>query len=354
VHDVRLRVQPVADGRPAAQLAIGRLLRSATELLERPTYGEVEQASLTKLLEAIETWANAATFGAGYQQAVLDRRRGRECPLLSDVQGLDAGPVRVQLEDLLNLAPTEQVIAAQPTPKDLKDSDEKIARLALLWRERNQGWAVALAAECQAGKSLDDLFHTVDTQVWNALKSAAKNGGLAVELDSGQEKPQTYEVVEMNLTSRVSGVDALRIRFHPLRVGWHIQPTGGNGRTTETNGLTLVQYFPSAGLVKVKATLRWAGEEIPIEPPRGLDVVQNPEYRKRRTFTTELTEYAAMGAAALFAIVTAMGTQYDSTFGTMTQYLALFVWAAGAGAGGNLFSQLGATSAPGGGAATLK
>src|SRR5439155_20344767 len=46
VHAARLRVQPAADGRPAVQLAIGRLLRSATDVLERPTYGEVEQASL--------------------------------------------------------------------------------------------------------------------------------------------------------------------------------------------------------------------------------------------------------------------------------------------------------------------
>ena len=60
-----------------------------------------------------------------------------------------------------------------------------------------------------------------------------------------------------------------------------------------------------------------------------------------------------IAVAAIFAIVTAMSTQYDSTFGTMTQYFALFIWAAGAGTGGNLFTQLGTTSAPGGATATL-
>ena len=67
----------------------------------------------------------------------------------------------------------------------------------------------------------------------------------------------------------------------------------------------------------------------------------------------DLTEYAAIAAAALFAVITAMGTQYDSTFGTMTQYFAMFIWAAGAGTGGNLFSQLGTSSAPGGAAAVI-
>lgn len=52
--------------------------------------------------------------------------------------------------------------------------------------------------------------------------------------------------------------------------------------------------------------------------------------------------------AAGFAVATAMGAQYDSTFGSFGQYLALFVWAAGAGTGGNLFKQLGSASTPGG------
>jgi hypothetical protein len=352
---VRLHVQPAADGRPAAQKSIGRLLRNATDLLERPTFGEAEQANLTKLLEAIQAWANVATFGAAYQQALLDRRRSNECPELPDVQSLDAGPVRAQLETLFGLLPSEQAITALTALLDLKDSDEKIARIALLWRERGQAWAGDLAATYAAGRTLDDLFHAVDTNLWNTLKTAAKNGQLVLERDSAsQDKPQTYEVVEMDLASHMPGLEVKNVRYHPLRVGWRIQPPGGDVRTTDTDGLTLVQYFPSEGPVKVKASLRWAGEEIPIETPLSFDVVQNPEYRKRGMFTTEWTEYVAIAVAALFAIVTAMGTQYDSTFGTFTQYLTLFVWAAGAGTGGNLFSQLGTTSAPGGAVATLK
>jgi hypothetical protein len=352
---VRLHVQPAAHGRPAAQRAIGRLLRSATDLLERPTFGEAEQADLTKLVDVIQAWANAATFGAAYQQALLDRRRSNECPELPDVQGLAAGPVRAQLERLCKLMPSEQAITELTAPLDLKDSDENMARIALLWRVRAQAWAGELAAAYAADGTLHDLFHAVDTNLWNTLKTAAKDGHLVLELDSaGQDKPQTYEVVEMDLASRMPGLEVKDVRYHPLRVGWRIRSPGGDVRTTDTDGLTLVQYFPSKGSVKVEASLRWAGEEIPIETPLSFHVEQNPEYVKRGMFTTEWTEYAAITVAALFAIVTAMGTQYDSTFGTFTQYVTLFVWAAGAGTGGNLFSQLGTTSAPGGAVATLK
>ena len=288
-----------------------------------------------------------------YQQALLDRRRSAECPALADAQGLDASPVRVQLEALCALVPTDQAIAALTSPADLKDADVKIARIALLWRERSNPWAADLAAADRAGRALDDLFHVVDTSFWNALKTAAGSGLTIERAAATEEKPQTHEVVEMNLMSH-STVDTRRIRFHPLRVGWTIQSSASDIRTTETDGLTLVQYFPAKGPVTVKATLVWSGEQIPIERPLALDVVENPEYRKRGLFQTERTEYAAIGAAALFAIVTAMSTQYDSTFGSMTQYLALFVWAAGAGTGGNLFSQLGTTTAPGGASATLK
>jgi hypothetical protein len=348
----RLRVQPVADGRPAAQHAIGLLLRSATDLLERPTFGELEQASLSKILEAVETWANAATFVAAYQQALLERRRSNEFPGPEGVNRVASGPVGPQLKTLFDSVPTEEEISAQTTPSGLKDFDEKIARIALLWRDHDQPWAKDLAEADAASKPLDDLYRTVDTCFWDTtLKTAAANRTLVVERSSvSEDKPQTYEVVEMDLTSQ--GLEVRRIRRHPLRVVWRIKPRVGDARTTETDGLTLVQYFPSAGSVSINAFLRWDGKEIAIEPPLSIDVAQNPEYHKSWRFATEWTEYAAIGVAALFAIVTAMGSQYDSTFGSFTQYLTMFVWAAGAGTGGNLFSQLGATSAPGGAAAT--
>jgi hypothetical protein len=64
------------------KLAVGRLLRSASDLLERPTFGATEQANLTKLLEKVEVWAddNTAAFVTAYQQALLASRRSNECP----------------------------------------------------------------------------------------------------------------------------------------------------------------------------------------------------------------------------------------------------------------------------------
>lgn len=56
LHATRLYVQPAADDRPVAQLALGRLLRRASDLLERPTFDQTQQADLANLLQIAEAW----------------------------------------------------------------------------------------------------------------------------------------------------------------------------------------------------------------------------------------------------------------------------------------------------------
>jgi hypothetical protein len=102
------------------------------------------------------------------------------------------------------------------------------------------------------------------------------------------------------------------------------------------------------GKVDVRASLQWQGRIISIKDVLEFEIESNPEFRKRFLFRGGFTEWAVIAIAAGFAIATAMATLYDSTFGSFNQYLALFLWSAGAGTGGNIFKQLGTTSTPGG------
>lgn len=351
LRDTRLRVQPLADGRPAVQLALGQLLRRTSNLLERPVFTQTQQADLTSLLQTAEAWLVAATHDAKYREALAERRRSQEIPDLGLVQSCPEGdPVRQQLEVLLNVCPTAQMINDEGTkPAKLKEYDETIGKLALLWRERDTAWAKELAQAYAAGRPLDVLFRLVDDKLWETLAAAETAHQQKIERDpTSQEDLEAYDLVEVHLTSTVPGVTSERILYHPLRIGWRIVPPDGNVRRTETDGLTLVQYFPLPGKVKVEAVLRWQGREIPLKEYLNFDVVPNLEYRKRCILSGGFTEWAVMAIAAGFAVATAMGTLYDSTFGSFSQYLTLFLWAAGAGTGGNIFKQLGTTSTPGG------
>ena len=354
LQKVRLDVERIVDSRPAAQEAVGRLLRSATDILDRVTFAEADQATLTKVLDDTKAWAAASTFVGVYQQAVLARRRSTACPSPNDITGIAAGRLRAQLDALLKELPSEAVISGQSVPDDLKASDVSIARLVLLWRERDQPWRDDLLTAYEANMLLTDLFRVADTFMWKALGAAADKKEFELVVNAGSvDKPLTYDVVEVRLVSHAQDLDERRILFHPLRVAWRVQPPAGDGRTIETDGLGAVQYFPSPGRVEVVAVLRWSGTPEITAATRTFDVAENPEYRKRRLFDAGWMEYAAIGLAALFAIVTALAAQYDATFGSFTQYLALIIWGAGAGTGGNLFSQLGTTSTPGGAASKL-
>jgi len=220
--------------------------------------------------------------------------------------------------------------------------------LILLWGDQEDDWAVDLANASAGSRTLYELFDLVDERFWGTMDLAAKAGKLALERDSsGQDKAWTYELTEIHVVPHSKKLTAARIGHHPLRVRWQIDPPSRVPRVVETDALTLAQYFPSAGRATVRATLTWDDKTIPITQGLPIEIVENPDYSQSRMFT-EWTEYAAMGVAALFASLTGLTTQYDATFGSLTQYVALFIWAAGAATGGNLFGQLGTTSAPGG------
>ncbi|HYE86350.1 MAG TPA: hypothetical protein VEA16_08340, partial [Vicinamibacterales bacterium] len=140
-----------------------------------------------------------------------------------------------------------------------------------------------------------------------------------------------------------------RMLKHPLHVVWTITPPDGHKRTTETDSGTLVQFFNSPGQVKVSAVLRWRDQEIPVKGEGTLTVMDNPDYRARHFFGSGgSVEWSVLAVSILFAIATAMSTQYTATFGSMSDYLTMLIWAAGAGTGGNMFKQLGAGNVVGG------
>lgn len=346
---VRRRVQPEADSRPAAQLALGRLLRRANDILDRPTFDDARKADFEGLMKTAEQWLAPGTRDKVYREALVGRLKYLELQGITHERTTEgAGPIDEQLNRLLGDCPDEKKILDETkTPKELSEYDRTIAKLDLLWREQKTDWGKSLAEMCGKGKSLEEMYHVVDRNAWKSLEAAEK-GQLHIEFDRPGDELKTYDLLEVRLESNVPGLKTSRLIHHPLRVEWRIDPPDHNVRYTETSGLTLAQYFPLPGEVKIDAALSWEGQRIAIPKELSKHVEPNPDYRERKFFWIESTEWMAIVIATGFAVATAMATQYDSTFGSFSQYLTLFLWAAGAGTGGNLFKQLGTASSPGG------
>lgn len=242
---------------------------------------------------------------------------------------------------------------AQPTPEGLIHYDRQAARLALLWRDRQKPWAQELAAAQAAGQALETLYDLADRGVWEQIRAAAQAGQIQIVVGTGEEgRAKTYDPVEVRLALQGGSLAESDLIRHPCLVRWWVSlPSGGPRRPTVTDGLTLVQYFRVRGRVTVGAALEWQGQRIENLPAVEIDVLENEEYRTIAAF--EKVEWVVIGLAALFAFLSGAGTQYDTTFGTFNQYTAMFFWAAGASAGGNLFKQRGVGRTVGGQEAQL-
>jgi hypothetical protein len=221
--------------------------------------------------------------------------------------------------------------------------DQKLSKLILLWRERTYDWAAPLAGA--SAEALQRQYELVDEQFWNYLARQT----FTIEPDTtSQNRVEAHDLVELTLHSAVPGI-AKRMGYHPLRVIWTVTLPGGNERTIETNGMKLVQYFSEKGTVTVTAALRWHHPDIKVPVPRTFEVVENRGFGSWwRRFSLGAIEFSVLAIATGFAVATAMSTQYGATFGSFKEYIALFIWGAGAGGGGNIFKQLGSTSTPGG------
>jgi hypothetical protein len=349
LRSTRLRVQPVADRRPAVQLALGRQLRNAVNILERPVFRDAEQAEFTKALQIAEAWLSTETLQKSYREAVLTRLRSQEIPSDLDIEGLEtASKVKQPLKTLRSKLPAPANITDATTVAELQQHDEVIAKLLLLWRESEKPWADAIGDAAAQGKSVQKLFDLVDEAFWLSLKAAADARKFSIVQDYVRDaQAQTYDFVEIYLRSREDTISDGRILDHPLRVRWDVLAPNAQKRVIETDSLTLVQYFSDFGVVKINATLIWKGREIPIEDGLELEVAES-EKQWASVTPADWTEYAVIFVAAGFAAATGLSTIYDATFGSYGQYLTLLLWAAGAATGGNVFKQISAASTAGG------
>jgi hypothetical protein len=341
----RLRLQLASIDRAVIQQRIGASIRRALAIVDGARLEATQRAAFDALLADAEAWLVPDKQDALYRDAVLTRIRELLVTVTpSDVPG---EKVRARVAELLAELEETLKLADAPVPR-LVPYDHAAARLALLWRERLKRYAEDLARREAGGDALEELHRMANRELWGRLQAAADDGRVQVRVPD--DDVRTYDLVEARLAFNAS-IQEVEVVNHPCIVRWRVRQADGVETEVLSYGLSLVHYFPVAGAMTFAATLEWDEDRIEVPAPATVNVATNADYRPWAS--VQSVELAVTALAALFAIATGLGYGYNATFGTSTQYIGLFLWAAGASAGGNLFRQRGDGRTVGGLAAQL-
>jgi hypothetical protein len=341
----RLRLQLASIDRAVVQQRIGGCIRRALAIVDGARLEAPQRAALDALLTDVEAWLLPDKQDALYRDAVLARIR----ELLVTVTPYDVPDekVRDRIGTLLKRIEETQTLSDLTAAK-LVAYDHAAARLSLLWRDRLKGYAGELARSEGNGDALEELHRMANRELWGRLRAAAEAG--RIQVGAPAEDVKAYDLVEVRLTLNAS-IQEIEVVNHPCIVRWRVRHDDGSENEVLSYGLSLMQYFPVTGPTTFQASLEWDEDRIDVPQPAAVQVKRNDDYRPWASFQS--VELAVTGLAALFAIVTGLAYGYNATFGTSSQYIGLFLWAAGASAGGNLFKQRGNERTVGGQLAQL-
>jgi len=340
LRDLRVQVEANSQILPTIQRFVGRLLRDCSGLLDAPLFGATQQATFGERLEEIKKWASNDARAATYRAALVKRRNDEEG--LVHPKDFAAGH-QARIKELVDAWPKKEHIDDQTADSTLHEFDKQFEMLALLNRDRKADWANDLV-EGSKDRTLNELFALVDKAFWQMLQQTESKG---FRINADRLNVECYDLIRFTLSHPT--IIPTRLLVHPLHFVWTIHAPNET-RVVETEDLTLVQYFSEPGTATVSVELRWVGQQpIAVADTASVTVAINPDYGGVQIFTQGGgPEYIAIAIAMAFAVVTAMQSQYDSSFGSASQYLALFIWAAGAATGGNILKQLGTNNSPGG------
>ena len=135
---------------------------------------------------------------------------------------------------------------------------------------------------------------------------------------------------------------------HKATYVWTLVWDGKTSKTVteqRTNEPRVIQYAPQPGQYCMTVTLECGGitasNRVDSEP---FTIKESSEYGVLSIF--RFTEMAALGIATLFAVVSGLATYYfgEAAFGSITDYVSLFVWGAGVDQTKNFLQQLGKMS----------
>ncbi|HWF09931.1 MAG TPA: hypothetical protein VG297_15795 [Bryobacteraceae bacterium] len=273
-------------------------------------------------------------------------------PALQELQRQTAawGDITGEAKALVDglVANLKNALATQaPPPADVEQVYSDYARLKLLYDHRDDPAVFDQLRQSQ--QDLDQCFHIADKADWDRLEKSK----LSIEMprNTNGDDLEAYDPLSFSVTSddpRAAHSFLFRQRvefawkFTLTRGGTTVAGQAVHPVTLEPKafGPWVMQYFPRPGQVNVNVTLTYDGKTVKPDPAPGPVIHDTSDFGTFRAFAK--SDYIAWGFAAVVALVTGLSTIYfkNATFGSMQDYILLFLWGVGADQGKNLTQAL--------------
>jgi hypothetical protein len=344
----------------AARTALDKI----RETLGKPSddYRATVTARARQLLRTIPPpgrWSDAVTTPATLKEA-LD---GSALTKLNALYKTLDGPEGKKLAD----APDGKSL----TDDEIEQLDRSVVVLEILWERRER--AENLKALLQhlpegGGPSEQDmliLFTLADRQDWTMVKQAL-DGGKATIVPSDTEAPlqpiEAYQPTTFSIKFDDARLDTMFVVTSLIQCDWlfRLPPRGAAGEESAAEsgdakrrgprwkessvGRSIVQFPPHQGSLEISVDVRYDGGEARV--PHGanaretLTIDPAKEFSRFASYTR--TEFAGVAIAMVIAMASGLSLYYVSndTFGTLKEYVALFLWGVGVDQGKNLIQAL--------------
>jgi hypothetical protein len=230
--------------------------------------------------------------------------------------------------------------AAPTTLNDMMDREAAFARLSLLYERRGDEELVKKLAAAFDGP-LDVYFRLADDEAWKKIKHAEKVNHLVIRTPFAENKEvgQAYEPIEFSVTTGDATLDKTYLFTHLIHYEWTFKlkprwrPWTSSLLEPKTDTPSVTQFATKAGnwivSVKMVRATPMGRFEVQIPATKKLRVGKSSEVRFFGNL--ERAERWSLAMAGAFALVSGLLTFYykNPTFGSMQDYLALFLWGVG-------------------------
>jgi hypothetical protein len=266
--------------------------------------------------------------------------------LLASVNPVEAASQRVR-----SLVETLVGTLGGPEPTDLSgklEFERAYCKLKLLW-ERNgkaglENELAELVGLCEGGAPLERLFDAADGAAWKRLSNAVSAGQVRFVSPrlSAPDPPEAYQPLLFEIAPDAAELAENYLFKHKVRYDWEltVEPKrrkagaegGESGKAItlleSTRQPRVIQYAPRPGTLTAKVTLRYRAESCSVSGSP-VPIGASSDFAWMRAFGS--VEVWAVALAGVAGVVTGLFVWYagNATFGSMKDYISVFLWGAG-------------------------